>query len=107
MEERLKKELENTNEQISHLENILENTNIIIKVPETEFLTELYNNLKTFTLEDKCKFITEISQNQNINPDNKKFNTIHDEQRKFLIEKLKEKKEFISSKMINMLDSQA
>lgn len=106
MEERLKKELEKTDEQISHLENVLEETNIIVKIPEMDFLTELYNNLKTFTLEDKCKFITEASKNSGINPDGKKFNTIRDEQRQFLTERLKEKKEFILSK-IHMLENKA
>lgn len=105
MEERLKKELEKTNEQIFNLENVLEVTNMNIKIPETEFLTELYNNLKTFSLEDKCKFIAEASKNDGINPDNKKFNTIRDEQRKFLAEKLKEKRDFLVSKM--NIDGQA
>jgi hypothetical protein len=99
MEERLKKELEKTDEQIFNLENILVDTNITVKIPDEEFLTELYNNLKTFTMEDKSKFISEASKNLGINPDDKKFNTIRDEQRKFLSDKLKEKREFIISKM--------
>ena len=99
MEVRLKIELEKTDEQIFNLENILVDTNITVKIPDEEFLKELYENLKTFTMDDKCKFISEASKNVGINPDNKKFNTIRDEQRKFLADKLKEKREFIISKM--------
>jgi len=97
--DRLKKELEKTEEQIFNLENVLEESNIKVKIPDDEFLKELYSNLKTFSLEDKCKFIEEASKNVGINPDGKKFNTIRDEQRKFLADKLKEKRDFIQARM--------
>ncbi len=87
--------------QIHNLENILETTNVVVTIPEESFLTELYTNLKTFSQDQLCDFLKNISSNNNINPDNKQFNTMKDEQRKLILERLKEKFNSIEKKVEN------
>jgi hypothetical protein len=90
MENNLIKQLE---DQISNLETIVEVTNVIVTIPEESFLTDLYKNLKTFSRDNLCDFLQSISTNNNINPDNKQFNNIKDDQRKVILDRLKEKLE--------------
>ncbi len=79
--------------QISNLENIVEETNVIVTIPQESFLNQLYTNLKTFSQDQLCEFLQSISSNNNINPDNKQFNNMKDEQRKVILDRLKEKLE--------------
>jgi hypothetical protein len=88
-------------DQIHNLENVLETTNIVVTIPEESFLTELYTNLKTFSREQLSDFLKNISDNNNINPDNKQFNNMKDEQRKLILERLKEKLNSIEKKVEN------
>jgi hypothetical protein len=100
----LENELKIVTEQIYNLENILDNTDINLKTPELDFLTDMYNNLKTLTKEERNKFISEISAISigNINPNNKKYNTMTDKQRIFVLERLKEKKSEFEKKLGNI-----
>ena len=80
-------------DQINNLENVLETTNVIVTIPQESFLNQLYTNLKTFSKEQICDFLQSISTNNNINPDNKQFNNMKDEQRKVILDRLNEKLE--------------
>jgi hypothetical protein len=91
-----------TKNQIKNLEEALETTDINIKIPEYSFLNDMYVNLKTLTNEERNKFILDISTIYNLNPNNKKFNTLRDEQRLFILNRLKEKKQEIKQKIKNL-----
>ena len=82
-------------EQINNLENIVDETNVIITIPKEIFLNILYKDLKTYSKIELCDFLQSISTNNNINPDNKQFNNMTDDQRKVILDRLKEKLEEI------------
>jgi len=89
--ESLKKDLQRTEEQISRLENVNESTNILVSIPDKDFLDSLYNNFKNFSKEERCEFMKNISDNKNINPDKKLFFTFKTEIKTELTKRLKEK----------------
>jgi small-conductance mechanosensitive channel len=89
--EALKKDLQRTQEQIYRLENINETTNIVLTVPDKDFLDSLYNNFKNFTNEERRNFIKTVSDNRNINPDKKLFYNFKTELKNDLTKRLKER----------------
>jgi hypothetical protein len=99
--EQLKSELKRYEQQVYNLENILKTIEPIVTIPDNEFLTELYNNLGMFEKEHRCDFLKHISNNM-INMNNKQFNTIKNEQREYLVVKIKEKCQDLREKIKNI-----
>jgi len=99
----LEQDLEKTYKQIYNLENIHDNIEISTYTTDSANLTNLYNNIKTFSPEIRNNFIADISKFNVFSSKEYKFGTMRNEQRKFLLEKLKEryteKKAFIESLM--------
>jgi hypothetical protein len=89
--EKSSQDIEKTKGQIKNLEEINEKTDITINIPEKETLDQLYNDFKTFGKTERNAFLTKLSKLEGINSDNKKYNTMKNEQRLFLLEKLKER----------------
>lgn len=101
----LELDLERTHSQIKNLETIHDNIIVYSLDITHEQLTNLYNNIPQLIKEPSQNaintVISELAQFSGPSDKTHKFSTMRDEQRKFLLEKLKEryseKKSYIDS----------
>ena len=92
-------DLQKTCQQINNLEIINDKSDITINIPDIVMLQKLYDDLKTFGKTERNIFLTQISKIEGMNAKNKKFSTMKNEQRTFLLEKLNERITEINKKI--------
>ena len=92
-------DLQKTYQQINNLEIINDKSDITINIPDIVMLQKLYDDLKTFGKTERNIFLTQISKIEGINAKNKKFSTMKNEQRTFLLQKLNERITEINKKI--------
>jgi hypothetical protein len=97
--DKIKQDLEKTHQQINNLEVINEKSDITIDIPDKDVLDKLYNDFKTFGKTERNILLTQISQIEGMNAQNKKFSTMKPDQRNFLLEKLRERVKELDKKM--------
>lgn len=88
---KIKLDIEKISQQINNLDIIHEKTELNVKIPEKDALDKLYVDFKTFNNLERNMFLSKLSKIEEMNTENRKFNTIKSEQRNFLLEKLKER----------------
>lgn len=95
-------DLQKTYQQINNLENIIDKSDNTVIVPDKNTLDNLHANLKTLNNIERNIFLSQIANIEGINSKNKKFSTMRNEQRTFLLEKLNERVIEIKKKLDNI-----
>ncbi len=94
-QDRLEDNISKTEEQIKSIENPSETTDIKASIPNEEQLNGLMKNIQNMNQKDRNSLLANLMPmiNGNMNPSNKTFSTVGDNDRKFLLEKLKSKRD--------------
>jgi hypothetical protein len=94
-QDRLDENISKTDEQISSLEVPQEKTNIGVDIPDGEGLNNLMKNIQNMSQKDRNNLMANLMPmiNNKMNPSNKTFSSVTDNDRKFLLDKLKSKRE--------------
>lgn len=92
---RLEENITKTEEQIKSIENPSETTDIKASIPNEDQLSGLMKNIQNMNQKDRNNLLANLMPmiNGNMNPSNKTFSTVGDNDRKFLLEKLKSKRD--------------
>lgn len=98
----MNQDLQKTYQQINNLENIIDKSDNTVCVPDKNTLDNLHANLKTLNNIERNIFLSQIANIEGINAKNKKFSTMRNEQRTFLLEKLNERVIEIKKKLDNI-----
>lgn len=94
-QDRLEENISKTDEQIKSIENPSDKTDIKVNLPNEDQLSGLMKNIQNMNQKDRNNLLANLMPmiNGNMNPNNKTFSTVGDNDRKFLMEKLKAKRE--------------
>jgi hypothetical protein len=94
-QDRLEENISKTDEQIKTLETPLEKTDIDVNIPNEENLGNLMKNIQNMSQKDRNNLLANLMPmvNNKMNPSNKTFSSVGDNDRKFLLDKLKAKRE--------------